>query len=60
MDTGIAVHRQRELVDRIARAVADDDRMTLEILLIALEAVADESMLRRLEAAMGRAPRAKR
>ncbi|MFG2825470.1 hypothetical protein ACGFX4_39350 [Kitasatospora sp. NPDC048365] len=45
---------QRDLVGRIVQAVADDDRLTLEILLIALDAVADESMLARLDAALGR------
>ncbi|MFJ8623206.1 hypothetical protein ACIRD3_10170 [Kitasatospora sp. NPDC093550] len=46
--------RPRDLVDRIARAVAENDPVTLEILLTALEAVADPPMLARLDAAMGR------
>ncbi|MFG2820872.1 hypothetical protein ACGFX4_15760 [Kitasatospora sp. NPDC048365] len=46
--------RPRDLVDRIARAVADNDPLTLELLLAALETVADPPMLARLDAAMGR------
>ncbi|GAA4835137.1 hypothetical protein GCM10023235_07290 [Kitasatospora terrestris] len=42
-------------MDRIARAVADNDPVALELLLAALEAVADPPMLDRLDAAMGRA-----
>ncbi|RKE23496.1 hypothetical protein [Streptomyces sp. TLI_171] len=45
---------RRDLVDRISLAVANNDPVTVEILLLALEEVADEPMLARLEAAMNR------
>lgn len=44
----------QDLVERICRAVAAGDGFMLDALLAVLEAVADETLLRRLAEAMGR------
>ncbi|MER8186427.1 hypothetical protein [Kitasatospora sp. NPDC094015] len=48
------------LVERIRRAVDGGDGAALEPLLLALAALADETLLRRVEAALGRRPTGRR